>query len=303
MNGIIIIDKPKDFTSFDVIAKMRGILKERRLGHGGTLDPMATGVLPVFIGGATKAVDILPNERKRYTATVRFGIKTDTGDITGNVTEVSDKMPTLEQIEEAAQGFVGKIEQIPPMYSAIKIDGKKLCDLARSGKTVERKPRSIEIFSIQVLSFDANAKETVLDVECSKGTYIRTLCEDIAQKLGCIAALSDLRRTMSAGFTDSQAITLEKLIALRDENRITSVLLSVENAFSNLKKIELDDNLARLFLNGFVFESSRIDTTIPENVTLRAYHNNVFLATAVSVDGKFKKLKQFYFNNDNKAER
>ncbi|MEG2083411.1 MAG: tRNA pseudouridine(55) synthase TruB, partial [Oscillospiraceae bacterium] len=198
MNGIIIVDKPAGYTSFDVIAKLRGILGERRLGHGGTLDPMATGVLPVFAGNATKAVDFLPDETKRYTATVRLGILTDTGDITGTITEKSDKNCTLQELECALCSFVGAQKQVPPMYSAIKKDGKRLYELARKGKTVEREPRNIEITELRLVDFDESVREFAIDVLCSKGTYIRTLAEDIAASMGLVAALCALRRTMSA---------------------------------------------------------------------------------------------------------
>ncbi|MEG2939153.1 MAG: tRNA pseudouridine(55) synthase TruB, partial [Oscillospiraceae bacterium] len=180
MNGILIVDKPGGFTSFDVIAKLRGVLNERRIGHGGTLDPMATGVLPVFVGIATRAADLLPNEKKRYTATVRMGIRTDTADITGSIIEQNDCVATREQLESATRSLTGAISQIPPMYSAIQVDGKRLYDLARQGKTVERQARKIEIYKIEILDFNEFKREFTIDVICSKGTYIRTLAEDIA---------------------------------------------------------------------------------------------------------------------------
>ncbi|MEG2259483.1 MAG: tRNA pseudouridine(55) synthase TruB, partial [Oscillospiraceae bacterium] len=193
MNGILIVDKPGGFTSFDVIAKLRGVLNERRIGHGGTLDPMATGVLPVFVGIATRAADLLPNEKKRYTATVRMGIRTDTADVTGRIIEQNDCVATRVQLESATRSLTGAISQIPPMYSAIQVDGKRLYDLARQGKTVERQARKIEIYKIEILDFNEFKREFTIDVICSKGTYIRTLAEDIASAAGCIAALSALR--------------------------------------------------------------------------------------------------------------
>ncbi|MEG2634544.1 MAG: tRNA pseudouridine(55) synthase TruB, partial [Oscillospiraceae bacterium] len=225
MNGILIVDKPGGFTSFDVIAKLRGVLNERRIGHGGTLDPMATGVLPVFVGIATRAADLLPNEKKRYTATVRMGIRTDTADVTGRIIEQNDCVATREQLESATRSLTGAISQIPPMYSAIQVDGKRLYDLARQGKTVERQARKIEIYKIEILDFNEFKREFTIDVICSKGTYIRTLAEDIASAAGCIAALSALRRTMSSGYGESQAHTLDEIVRKKDQGELESVFL------------------------------------------------------------------------------
>ena len=197
MNGIILVDKPKDFTSFDVCAKMRGILKTRSVGHGGTLDPMATGVLPIFVGRATKCCDILPISDKTYIAGLKLGITTDTEDITGAVLAQSDVKITKDQLHKVVGSFVGNISQVPPMYSAVKVNGKKLYDLARQGITVERKARSITIYSINILSEDYEKNEFILEVSCSKGTYIRTLCSDIGRALGCGGTLFSLRRAMA----------------------------------------------------------------------------------------------------------
>ncbi|MEG1059942.1 MAG: tRNA pseudouridine(55) synthase TruB [Oscillospiraceae bacterium] len=295
MNGILIVDKPGGFTSFDVIAKLRGVLNERRIGHGGTLDPMATGVLPVFVGIATRAADLLPNEKKRYTATVRMGIRTDTADVTGRIIEQNDCVATREQLESATRSLTGAISQIPPMYSAIQVDGKRLYDLARQGKTVERQARKIEIYKIEILDFNEFKREFTIDVICSKGTYIRTLAEDIASEAGCIAALSALRRTMSSGYVESQAHTLDEIVRKKDQGELESVFLPVESAFSELRKVCLDDNLSRLFLNGFVFDTERVKDAPPDGETVCAYKGGIFLGTAQSVGGKFKKLKQFYF--------
>ena len=202
MNGIILVDKPKDFTSFDVVAKMRGILKTRSIGHGGTLDPMATGVLPLFVGRATKCCDILPCQDKTYIAGLKLGIKTDTQDITGIVLEKREVNITKELFHKVVSSFVGEIDQIPPMYSAVKQDGKKLYELARKGITVERKPRKITIYEINILSEDFEKNEFILEVSCSKGTYIRTLCEDIGNSLGCGGTLFSLKRKKAAGFSN-----------------------------------------------------------------------------------------------------
>ena len=211
ISGVIPIDKPEGFTSFDVIAKCRGILKERRLGHSGTLDPLATGVLPVFVGRATKAIDLLPDREKRYVAGFRLGYSTDTQDVSGETLETSDVRVMREEIEEAIPKFVGKIMQVPPMYSAVKVGGKRLYDLARAGKTVEREAREIEIFSIELTDFDERSQSGGLEIACSKGTYIRTLINDLAENLGTLGVMASLRRTYSQGFDVSGCVSLQAL--------------------------------------------------------------------------------------------
>ena len=207
-NGMIIIDKPAGWTSMDVCAKLRGILHEKRVGHGGTLDPMATGVLPVFVGQATKAVEFAENSRKEYDAVLRLGCVTDTQDVTGEVLERRPVTSTLQTLEAALEGFRGEIQQIPPMYSAVKVDGQRLYDLARKGKTVERKPRPVTIYELELLGQESET-DFRLRCVCSKGTYIRTLCHDIGQTLGCGGVMCALRRTMAAGFTLADAVTIE----------------------------------------------------------------------------------------------
>ena len=207
-SGILIIDKPEGWTSMDVCAKLRGILKEKRIGHAGTLDPMATGVLPVFVGQATKAVSFAENGEKEYVAGLKLGLTTNTQDTSGETLEQKDAQVTLEQLQAVLPRFTGAIHQIPPMYSAIKVGGKKLYELARKGVEVERKSREITIFELEVVK-QLSADEFVLRVRCSKGTYIRTLCHDIGQALGCGGCMSSLRRTMAAGFTLSESVTLE----------------------------------------------------------------------------------------------
>ena len=207
-NGILIIDKPAGWTSMDVCAKVRGILREKRVGHGGTLDPMATGVLPVFVGRATRAVEFAENGRKEYDAGLRLGLVTDTQDVTGTVLETRPGAVGRAELEEALAAFRGEIQQIPPMYSAVKIQGKKLYELARKGQEVERKPRSVTIYELELLEA-VNGTDFRLRCLCSKGTYIRTLCHDLGQALGCGGTLYSLRRTMAAGFTLADAVTLE----------------------------------------------------------------------------------------------
>ena len=209
-SGIIIIDKPAGWTSMDVCAKLRGILKEKRVGHGGTLDPMATGVLPVFVGNATKAVEFAEKSDKEYLAGLRLGVVTNTQDSTGQVLETHPVTADRAALAAVLPRFTGAIEQIPPMYSAIKIKGKKLYELARKGQEVERKPRPVTIHELEIMEQTGDA-EYLLRVRCSKGTYVRTLCHDIGQALGCGGCMSSLRRTMAAGFTLADAVTLEQV--------------------------------------------------------------------------------------------
>ena len=206
MNGIIVINKPTDWTSHDVVAKLRRIMGERRIGHGGTLDPMATGVLPVFVGRATRAVEFMENADKEYVAGIKFGITTDTQDITGNIMSTNERTVTRDRLSEILPRFTGEQEQVPPMYSALKHNGKKLYELARKGVEVERKARKITISELEIVDFGEN--EAILRVVCSKGTYIRTLCHDIGQALDCGAVMSSLRRTRAGAYTEADAVQL-----------------------------------------------------------------------------------------------
>ena len=225
-SGIVIIDKPADWTSMDVCAKLRGILKERRIGHGGTLDPMATGVLPVFVGSATRAVEFAEKGDKEYIAGLRLGVITNTQDVTGEVFETRPVAVGRDALETVLLRFTGPIEQIPPMFSAIKRDGKKLYELARAGKEIQRDPRPVTIHALEVLE-QTGETEYLLRIRCSKGTYVRTLCHDIGQALGCGGCMSSLRRTMAAGFTLEQAVTLERV---REQGE--ALLLPVDRFFA-----------------------------------------------------------------------
>jgi tRNA pseudouridine55 synthase len=214
-SGIIIINKPAGWTSMDVCAKLRGIFHEKRVGHAGTLDPMATGVLPVFVGQATKAVSFAESGEKEYLARLRLGLTTDTQDTTGTALSELPVTVTEEDLRAVLPRFTGEIEQIPPMYSAVKVQGRKLYELARKGAEVERKPRAVTIFALELLG-QTGKNEYALHVRCSKGTYIRTLCHDIGAVLGCGGAMSALERTMAAGFTLSEAVTLEQVQAQKE---------------------------------------------------------------------------------------
>ena len=239
LNGILCIDKPEGFTSFDVVAKLRGIAGTRRVGHAGTLDPMATGVLPLFFGRATKACDILPRQDKRYLADFKLGVTTDTQDSTGRVLRERDPSEVTEaRVREAAARFTGEILQVPPMYSALRVEGKRLYELARQGVEVERKARPVTIRSLEVLSWDGAAHTCRIDVHCSKGTYIRTLCHDIGRQLGCGGTLYALRRTMAVGFRLEQAVTLEAVQA-----QGTALLLPTDSLFAEYPALPLTSGL------------------------------------------------------------
>lgn len=225
-NGIVIIDKAQGWTSMDVCAKLRGIFGEKRVGHAGTLDPMATGVLPVFVGQATKAVEFAECSEKEYIAGLRLGLVTNTQDVTGEVLSSGPVTADRAALEALLPRFTGDLEQLPPMYSAIKIGGKKLYELARKGQEVARKPRPVTVYRLELLE-QAGPEDYVLRVVCSKGTYIRTLCHDLGQALGCGGCMASLRRTAAAGFTLEQALTLEQV-----QERGPSVLMPVDRFFA-----------------------------------------------------------------------
>ena len=239
MNGILLVDKPRDWTSFDVAAKLRGLSKTKRIGHSGTLDPMATGLLVMFLGRATRAVSFAEEHDKRYIASLRPGLVTDTQDVTGNVLEQHVCSVTEEELEEVLRAFRGEIEQIPPMYSAIRINGRRLYEIARRGGDVERQPRTVTIRGLELLGRDENG-DFLLDVRCSKGTYVRTLCHDIGQRLGCGACLSALRRVEVGDFRVEDAHTMDELIAAAERGELESLLLGVEALFPELRHICVD---------------------------------------------------------------
>lgn len=245
MNGVIIIDKPKGKTSHDIVGILRKKFGTRKVGHTGTLDPLATGVLPVCIGNATRAADMLLSGEKKYRATMILGKRSDTLDVEGKITEERAVTVTQQQVHDAIAGFVGEQDQIPPMYSAIKKDGKKLYDLAREGIEVERKARRINIYSIEVV--DISLPEITIDVHCSKGTYIRSLCDDIGARLGCGAVMSELRRTYTAGFSVDEAYTIDELDNITD---LSGTLKPTDSLFSNLPEIHLNEKQEKSITNG-----------------------------------------------------
>ena len=249
--GIIPVNKPQGWTSFDVVVKLRGILHIKKIGHSGTLDPMATGVLPVFVGKATRACDIIPIDSKSYLAGFKIGVCTDTQDITGNVLKTCDNLPSLEEIKENASDFLGDIMQLPPMYSAVKVDGKKLYQLARQGKTVERTPKPRRVEKITVREYNNATGEGVLYAEVSKGTYVRTLINDIGEKLGCGGCMTSLERLSAAGFVKAQCYTLQQIQTIVDESKLSQIIIPVSSVFTAFyDELTLGERAAAMYKNG-----------------------------------------------------
>ena len=301
-NGIINIHKEAGFTSHDVVAKMRGILKQKKIGHTGTLDPQATGVLPVCLGSGTKLCDMLTDRDKEYVAELLLGVSTDTQDTTGEILRECPVEALEAQVREAVLGFVGDYEQIPPMYSALKVDGKKLYELARVGKEVERKARPVVIHEIEIL--DMALPVVKLRVVCSKGTYIRTLCADIGEKLGCGGAMQSLVRTRVGQFGLSEAITLTELERLRDEGRVREVLVPVDSLFADCPAMRVKSERARLLENGNRLEErfveaveTGIDALCPEEgQQMRMYREDGSFAGIYRYDmsaGQYAPVKMF----------
>lgn len=291
MNGIICIDKPQGFTSFDVVAKMRGISGVRKIGHGGTLDPMATGVLPLFFGTATGAVDRMEQADKEYLATFVLGMTTDTLDTTGKVLTTSPVAVTKQQVHDTAMSFLGKTKQVPPMYSAVKIDGKRLYDLARQGKEVERKSRPIEIYSLQLTPCEQPNTYQIL-VHCSKGTYVRSLIDDIGQKLGCGAVMSALVRTKSGPFSLSDCLSLQQV--QQDSTLLQQRLIPTHRMFETMPIVVLDSHKAHLFVNGVRLRADQVKDAVPKTMCAVYNKGGVFLGLARLCEQEFILEKLFY---------
>ncbi len=284
MNGIVIVDKPQGWTSQDVVSKLRGVFHTRRIGHGGTLDPMATGVLPVFVDRATRGVEFFEHADKTYEAVLQLGVTTDTEDTTGTVLEEKAVNVSKEQFFAVLEQFRGEIDQIPPMYSALKVNGQKLYDLARQGKEVERKSRKITIFRLECLSFDG-VSATLL-VHCSKGTYIRTLCKDIGQALGCGGCMAALRRVQAGEYTIENAVSLETLVETENPEQYLS---AVDSLFAQYDKVILTTNQEKRCRNGNSFSVTHAQGTY------RAYsQSGEFLMLAKVEDGIMSTVKSFF---------
>lgn len=269
--GVLLVDKPSGMTSHDVIHKVRRLYGTRRVGHTGTLDPMATGVLVVLIGRAAKACEYVAHDEKKYIATLRLGITTDTEDVSGNILTRfdGDRLPCAEEVFDAVENFKGDIYQVPPMYSALKVDGQKLCDLARQGKVVERKARPVTVFDIEVTPTDTPFDYT-LRVRCSGGTYIRTLCADIGFHLGVGGVMASLRRTETGGFPIEKCYTLEELSAFSNE-QLWDILLPVESLFSQLPAVTPPPFYVGLSRNGCVMYQKKIGTSFDIGARVRLY--------------------------------
>lgn len=288
MNGIIVVNKPQDFTSFDVVAIIRGCFHTKKVGHSGTLDPMATGVLPVFVGGATKAVSVLPESGKSYRAGFRLGVTSDTLDIWGECSEQRDISVSEEALRAALERFKGDIEQVPPMYSALKVNGQKLCDLARKGIEVERKPRRVTISRLELIEFDG--VNGVMDVDCSSGTYIRALADDIGAALGTGAVMTSLVRTRACGFSLSESYPLEELKA-NPAVEPERLLRPVESVFSEYPEIRLDSEQQRLYLNGVRLDAKRLRGDVCEGMC-RVFGTE-FIGLARIAGGELVSVKRF----------
>ena len=284
MNGIVIVDKPQEWTSQDVTARLRRVFNTRRIGHGGTLDPMATGVLPVFVGRATRGVEFFEHAEKAYETVLRLGLTTDTEDVFGNTLTEQEVHLTEEEFLAVLPRFRGKIQQVPPMYSALKVNGQKLCDLARKGKEVERQAREIEIFELTCLEFTGTTAR--LRVRCSKGTYIRTLCKDIGEALGCGGCMQELRRVQAGEYTIAEAVPLQTLL----ETETPEIYLrNVDTMFRNYPEVKLTANQEKRCRNGNDFS-----VNLPEG-TYRAYsQTGEFLMLAKVEEGVMSTIKSFF---------
>ena len=283
--GILIVDKPADWTSQDVVSKLRGVFHEKRIGHGGTLDPMATGVLPIFVGRATRAVEFFESAEKEYIAGLRLGVVTDTQDTTGTVLAQAPVTVTREEVAAALSMFLGAQQQLPPMYSAVKIGGQKLYELARKGREVARKPRDIVLHQLELL--DGAGEHYTFRVRCSKGTYVRTLCHDLGQKPGCGGCMEPLRRTAAGCYTLDQAVPLAEVVAHPDP---ASLLIPIDSLFAHLPWVKLQERQMKLLLNGALVPASGLP-----NGEYRVYDPaGGFAALCRAEGGRLKTIKSFF---------
>ena len=296
IHGIINVYKEKGFTSHDVVAKLRGIVGQKKIGHTGTLDPDATGVLPVCLGKATKLCDLLTDKNKTYEAVLLRGKTTDTQDITGEVLEEkSTEALTEEKVREAIEGFIGDYEQIPPMYSALKVNGKKLYELAREGKVIERKARPVKILDIQILEIDL--PKVRMEVSCSKGTYIRTLCHDIGEKLGCGGCMESLIRTRVSTFRIEDAKTLDEIETLKQEGKLAELLVPIDAMFPFYPKITVKDDWKAFAKNGNPLDLKMLKEACgqDEETQVRLYdESGKFIAIYQWKEKKYHIVKMFF---------
>ncbi len=305
INGIINVYKEKGYTSHDVVAKLRGILKQKKIGHTGTLDPDAEGVLPVCLGNGTKVCDMLTDKDKIYEAVLLLGQTTDTQDVTGTVITNSEVTADRQQIEEAILSFIGEYNQLPPMYSAIKINGKRLYELARAGKEIERETRKVWIHNIQILQTDEEKHEVRIIVECSKGTYIRTLCHDIGAKLNCGGCMKSLLRTKVGQFSIENSNKLSEISEMVQQNRFENTVIKVDDMFPGYTKVVVAEEYNKLIYNGNSFQAKNLIEQIVEtdnqdnyvdSSIYRVYdwqNNFIGIYQFDKAEDKFKPLKMF----------
>lgn len=287
MNGILLIDKEQDWTSNDVVAKLKGILHERRIGHSGTLDPMATGLLVVFVGRATRAVEFAEGHDKRYVAGLKLGTSTETQDITGTVLEEKQVNVSEEELKSALEKFTGDIMQIPPMYSAIKVNGQRLYDIARKGGEVERKARPVTIYGIEIVGRDG--EDYLLDVKCSKGTYIRTLCNDIGEELGCGACMSSLRRIEAGEYSVDNAVKIGEIQRLANDGKAEERLLPADSIFADKPECIVNTGAEKKIRCG-----NAVKTNMPEGEYRVYSETGEFLMLGKSENGMMKTIKSFF---------
>lgn len=297
MDGILNIYKEQGFTSHDVVAKLRGILKQKKIGHTGTLDPDAVGVLPVCLGKATKVCDLLTDKDKTYEAVLQLGTVTDTQDMTGEILSQKEVNATAQEIETAVMSFVGPYAQIPPMYSALKVNGKKLYELAREGKVIERKARQVEIFAIDIVEIDMEKHTVTMKVDCSKGTYIRTLCHDIGGELGCGGAMAHLKRTKVSSFLIEDSLTLSQVEELVQEGSILEHLIQTDSLFQHLEAVTVSKEYQKYVDNGNKIEVSFLlkPITPDRNQEFRVYDENQrFVGIFEAESNKILKPKKMF---------
>ncbi len=293
MTGIILLDKPNNMTSFSAVNRVRRLLSVKKAGHTGTLDPMATGVLPIALSNCTRFIDLLPVHDKGYVATARLGVTTDTLDSTGTVLSESEVNVTREQLESVLEKYTGEIEQIPPMYSAISKDGKRLYELARQGIEIEREARKITIYSLSLGSFDGDCFS--ISVECSAGTYIRSLIDDIGKDLGCGAIMTDLRRTSANGFSINNCVTLEELERAVNDGMADKYITPIEKCFDTYSEIVVTEGQAKRFSNGGELSRDRLKDNISDGIYRVYSPDRLFLGLGeIEKDGEVLKVRRVY---------
>ena len=295
MNGVVLIHKEKEFTSFDVVAVVRKLLGQKKVGHTGTLDPNATGILPVLLGTATKAQDVIPCKDKKYRADFRLGLTTDTLDIWGEVLEEKPAAVRFEQIKHALGAFRGEIRQLPPMYSAVSVDGKRLYQYAREGKQVERRTRTVQVYSLELLSFDESTQSGTLDIRCSNGTYVRTVIDDLARSLGTVGVMTGLVRCEACGYRLDEWITLDRLREMTERGD-RSFLHSVESIFESYPELVVSDKQANRFVNGNPLDIARtaLRDSARDGMIYRVKDKNGdFLSLGITKDAELKMYKHF----------